>query len=97
MVYELASASVAKPKPPPSISPLVLVSVETTFPSFWDVTVWVQAEHRASRPAPRHPEGTTTSTFTTFANVKQKAEKLERVEVLGLARQSRAIECLRLK
>ena len=42
MVYELASASVAKPKPPPYMSPLVLVSVDTTFPSFWDVTVWVQ-------------------------------------------------------
>ena len=42
MVYELASASVAKPKPPPSMSPLVLVSVDTTFPSFMEVTVWVQ-------------------------------------------------------
>jgi hypothetical protein len=41
-VYESASASVAKPKPVPGIGPLALCSVDTTFPSFCDVTVWVQ-------------------------------------------------------
>src|SRR6516225_5580307 len=41
MVYESASASVAKPNPPPGMRPLVLCSVDTTFPSFWEVTVWV--------------------------------------------------------
>jgi hypothetical protein len=39
MVNELLSASVAKPKPPLGISPLLLVSVDTTIDSFWDVTV----------------------------------------------------------
>jgi hypothetical protein len=42
MVYELASASVAKPKPVPGMGPLALCSVDITAPPrFLDVTVWV--------------------------------------------------------
>jgi hypothetical protein len=42
MVYESASASVAKPKPVPGMGPLALCSLDTTFPSSSDVVVWVQ-------------------------------------------------------
>ena len=41
MVYEFASASVAKPKPVPGMGPLALCIVDITLPRFWDVTVWV--------------------------------------------------------